>query len=221
MYFRWIVVVLLTPISAFTLGVVYNSFKLNQFEWGNVSDWVSSTANVVMAGAALYAAWNAKDFFRSKRYDIGFSTARELVIHFKSMDEKLIHIGTLTQLFSVSSTVKSDIESIYVLAKQLDSDLKKSEVFIKDLKMLGWSIKTNYSEIEYIYSSFSLDSLIPSIELNIFLYEKDDEDNKKYHEDTILQEVRDIGEYFKSAEEKIDYFLNQNLIYNEYFDIEN
>ncbi|HHA1386563.1 TPA: hypothetical protein ACOEDK_003334 [Enterobacter kobei] len=36
------------------------------FEWGSVSDWVSSVANLIMAGAALYAAWNAKNWFQTK-----------------------------------------------------------------------------------------------------------------------------------------------------------
>lgn len=36
------------------------------FEWGSVSDWFSSIANLIMAGAALYAAWNAKNWFQTK-----------------------------------------------------------------------------------------------------------------------------------------------------------
>ncbi|MEN1982410.1 hypothetical protein SLK74_14590 [Enterobacter asburiae] len=36
------------------------------FEWGSVSDWLSSIANLIMAGAALYAAWNAKNWFQTK-----------------------------------------------------------------------------------------------------------------------------------------------------------
>lgn len=36
------------------------------FEWGSVSDWFSSIANIIMAGAALYAAWNAKNWFQTK-----------------------------------------------------------------------------------------------------------------------------------------------------------
>ncbi|MEH3983710.1 hypothetical protein [Enterobacter ludwigii] len=36
------------------------------FEWGSVSDFVSSIANLIMAGAALYAAWNAKNWFQTK-----------------------------------------------------------------------------------------------------------------------------------------------------------
>lgn len=38
----------------------------SQLEWGSVSDWVSSIANLIMAGAALYAAWNAKNWFQTK-----------------------------------------------------------------------------------------------------------------------------------------------------------
>lgn len=38
----------------------------SQLEWGSISDWVSSIANLIMAGAALYAAWNAKNWFQTK-----------------------------------------------------------------------------------------------------------------------------------------------------------
>ena len=38
----------------------------NKLEWGSISDWVSSIANLIMAGAALYAAWNARNWFQTK-----------------------------------------------------------------------------------------------------------------------------------------------------------
>ncbi|MFP9459312.1 hypothetical protein AB6D30_03245 [Pectobacterium brasiliense] len=80
-FFRWIIVILLTPISAFALGVIYNSFRLNQFEWGSVSDWVSSTANVVMAGTALYAAWSARGWFTQRIREDGYKAAYAFINH--------------------------------------------------------------------------------------------------------------------------------------------
>lgn len=36
------------------------------FEWGSVTDWISAICNIAMAFAAVYAAINAKDWFKSK-----------------------------------------------------------------------------------------------------------------------------------------------------------
>ncbi|WP_313128792.1 hypothetical protein [Pseudescherichia vulneris] len=33
---------------------------------GSVTDWFSAIADLLMAGAAIYAAWNAKDWFKTK-----------------------------------------------------------------------------------------------------------------------------------------------------------
>ncbi|WP_312633505.1 hypothetical protein [Pseudescherichia sp.] len=33
---------------------------------GSITDWFSSIADLLMAGAAIYAAWNAKDWFKTK-----------------------------------------------------------------------------------------------------------------------------------------------------------
>lgn len=38
----------------------------NDFEWGSVSDWASTLCNAIMAGAALYAAINAKIGYQRK-----------------------------------------------------------------------------------------------------------------------------------------------------------
>jgi hypothetical protein len=45
------------------------------FEWGSVTDWVSAACNMAMAGAAVYAAYNAKDWISPKIQHEGFKQA--------------------------------------------------------------------------------------------------------------------------------------------------
>lgn len=38
-------------------------------EWGSVSDWFSTGANIIMAGCAFYAARNAKEWVTQRHFD--------------------------------------------------------------------------------------------------------------------------------------------------------
>lgn len=56
-----------THLIAFSLGVITICFLDAWVFEKSIADWVSATANIVMGGAALYAAWNAKDWLTVKK----------------------------------------------------------------------------------------------------------------------------------------------------------
>ncbi|MCW2478134.1 hypothetical protein J5224_03275 [Candidatus Symbiopectobacterium sp. NZEC135] len=56
-----------THLIAFSLGVITICFLDALVFEKSIADWVSASANIVMAGAALYAAWNAKDWLTIKK----------------------------------------------------------------------------------------------------------------------------------------------------------
>ncbi|HCT5366358.1 TPA: hypothetical protein OT044_000465 [Citrobacter koseri] len=58
--------VLILLILAVLILIKILSSNVKGFEWGSVSDWFSTIADLIMAGAALYAAWNANNWFRTK-----------------------------------------------------------------------------------------------------------------------------------------------------------
>ncbi|POE24984.1 hypothetical protein BV923_00740 [Pectobacterium odoriferum] len=169
-YFRWTIVVLLTPISILALGVIYNSFRLSQFEWGSVSDWVSSTANVVMAGAALYAAWNAKDWLSPGLRNKGFNLAVELrnkippmlrgIVNYNNIDmmrldeftdhieSKISHVErNKIDRFSIAllpaGREKNELckKSVNNVIQSIDSSIKTLEDTLKELEVFGWILK--------------------------------------------------------------------------------
>ncbi|WP_052234649.1 hypothetical protein [Pectobacterium brasiliense] len=169
-YFKFIIVVLLTPISLFALGVIYNSFRLNKFEWGSVSDWVSSTANVVMAGAALYAAWNAKDWLSSSLRNKGFDLAVKLRNEIPNMLKGIVNNNNIDMIkldeftdhidskISHAKKIKIDNFAINLLPKKreknefckinvdnviqsMDSSIKTLEDTLKELEVFGWILK--------------------------------------------------------------------------------
>ncbi|WP_411194889.1 hypothetical protein ACHQIU_22170 [Raoultella planticola] len=61
----WSVIILIFITILVLVKVLFTGSE--GFEWGSVSDWVSATCNMAMAGAALYAAYNAKDWLKIKK----------------------------------------------------------------------------------------------------------------------------------------------------------
>lgn len=61
----WSVIILIFITILVLVKVLFAGSK--DFEWGSVSDWVSAACNMAMAGAALYAAYNAKDWLKIKK----------------------------------------------------------------------------------------------------------------------------------------------------------
>ncbi|WP_409161717.1 hypothetical protein [Pectobacterium sp. B2J-2] len=69
-YFHWEFIkshVNITHLIAFSLGVIVICFLDALVFEKSIADWVSASANTLMAGAALYAAWNAKDWLTIKK----------------------------------------------------------------------------------------------------------------------------------------------------------
>ncbi|MCM7830423.1 hypothetical protein ACHHY8_22650 [Enterobacter cloacae complex sp. 2024EL-00215] len=84
------------------------------FEWGSVSDWFSSIANLIMAGAALYAAWNAKQWFSQRSHTTGFDKAEEI-------------LAVTDHLYNTTYKTIEDIYQVVNYLKELNSGLKKPD----------------------------------------------------------------------------------------------
>ncbi|MEQ9995625.1 hypothetical protein [Pectobacterium versatile] len=81
-YFRWEFLkrhVGITHLIAFSLGVTVICFLDALVFEKSIADWVSSTANVCMAGAALYAAFHAKDWFSRRISENSFNIANDII----------------------------------------------------------------------------------------------------------------------------------------------
>ncbi|MBQ4791942.1 MULTISPECIES: hypothetical protein [Pectobacterium] len=166
-YFLWIIIALLTPISIFALGVIYNSFRLSQFEWGSVSDWVSSTANAFMAAAALYAAWNAKGWFTQRVKEDGYKAAYAFINHdipdiYNSLQisKGMLSLNTKTfydldNLMSKHFDFTRDYEIMLKIINARENIKRNTSIFSRH----GFSLK---SERKAIYDGFiiSIDNAI-------------------------------------------------------------
>ncbi|MCG5047648.1 hypothetical protein L2164_02945 [Pectobacterium brasiliense] len=200
-YFRWIVVVLLTPISILSLGVIYNSFNLNKLEWGNVSDWVSASANVVMAVTAVIVAYNAKNWFGNKIYQDAYGIAKELFdikvheYHIQIYESLLNSHDIFKRLDLIISDEKlTNPEKIELINKNIaktkkfiDSFNEAKNIFYSitilshQLKKHGWYIKEEYKSNYYLLITrlFTTTASIQKLQKSIFLIEES-LSNKEY-----------------------------------------
>ncbi|CZY40041.1 Uncharacterised protein [Enterobacter cloacae] len=85
-----IIVLFIVAVLAF-IKVLFLNVK--GFEWGSVTDWVSAACNLAMAGAAVYAAYNAKDWISPKIQHEGFkqaSTCMAEMVQLRILQQHLI-----------------------------------------------------------------------------------------------------------------------------------
>ncbi|MBA0205517.1 hypothetical protein [Pectobacterium aroidearum] len=151
-HFRWIIVVLLTPISILALAVIYNSFKFSQFEWGNIPDRVIAFANIVMAASALYAALNAKYWFRQKTHSLGFEKAERLLIQLDTIYASISDDIDKMSLYHLNIKCNNDSDDkndVNILKYKIENKKNDLNQIKNDLNYLSrWNVKV--IDIEYI-----------------------------------------------------------------------
>lgn len=73
-----LVIVLLTLVVLLLISTLYYSTD-KKMELGSLTDWISAGANIFMAGAAVYAAINAKQWFSQRSHTKGFDKAENIL----------------------------------------------------------------------------------------------------------------------------------------------
>ncbi|KHT18290.1 hypothetical protein [Pectobacterium brasiliense] len=154
-YFKCIIAALLTPISILALGVVYNSFKLNQFEWGNVSDWVSALSALGTLGVAYAAYRKAPDWLNQSMLDQTKEFMKvmnhvnselcNLVLNNYDTDEEIIQIMAIPKFFPADEQIKT-IKFLIPKNKvnELDSEYNK----FKENMVRSYIEARDYSQVE-------------------------------------------------------------------------
>ncbi|MEI7342238.1 hypothetical protein WCT87_12220 [Pectobacterium brasiliense] len=137
------VIVLLIVTVAVLVAVLGFYTTGGKMEVGSWADWVSATANIVMAGAAFYAALNAKDWINEKKADKAFELAEILV------SEKIP--ATINQLTQIDSCVQ--VINSYVSFKE------NSNLLIENIDMVLNNYKKHVNKLfEHIESIYTLEN---------------------------------------------------------------
>ncbi|WP_226569303.1 hypothetical protein [Mangrovibacter yixingensis] len=113
-----VVVLLLVAIVAFA-NVLLIQYTGHAMEFGSVSDWVSAGSNVVMACAAAYAAYQAKNWFRSKSQQFAFDKSADF---FSKLDDVVYEYDIIFQEFRVvNQFIDEPVESFKKIINTIDS----------------------------------------------------------------------------------------------------
>lgn len=113
-----VAVLLLIAIIVFA-NVLLNQYSGHAMEFGSASDWVSAGSNIVMACAAAYAAYQAKNWFRSKSQQFAFDKSADF---FSKLDDVVYEYNIIFQEFRVvNQFIDEPVESFKKTINTIDS----------------------------------------------------------------------------------------------------
>lgn len=195
-------------------------------EWGSVTDWISALCNVAMAGAALYAASQAKKWFKNKKFEHGYLSAKDLFLTLFKMGPVLDNIHTHVVFFRATSDASKDITEIEKILSEfynLIADLNKS---IFELQGVDWKFKDKYSEIYTLPARVEIESIILAARVSEVIY-LDARENSDYYDpdyvknqaEQLEHDIKELLTQVNNYKEIIDSILNERLQYELYFDI--
>ncbi len=142
--------VIMIAITALAAAVTLPTFgKEHSVDFGNTSDIVSAMCNIAMAGAAVYAALNAKEWITQSHFN---HTKEFLKIMTKVNDQLLTYVmdrnGGELEIILAYPLFKSADEQIKIIALNLPVDKKKELNIEYDNTIKSWIEARDYSQVE-------------------------------------------------------------------------
>ncbi|EKN6068026.1 hypothetical protein DVQ29_22715, partial [Yersinia enterocolitica] len=136
----------------------------------NATDWISAGCNVVMASAAVYAAWNAKDWLSPSIHEQGLPIARELIgLRVYPFSENISSSDYCSQIMNLMNALLNHEDKLYLdstnetnttisLLSMIRGDIHKAVNYIIDEKskiyqnidsvnFLGWGMNSEKRKI--------------------------------------------------------------------------
>ncbi|HAT5009564.1 TPA: hypothetical protein I9774_000416 [Serratia marcescens] len=219
--------IIITAIAAAIALPLFNEKHILDF--GNTSDIISALCNCVVAGAAVYAAFQARKWFENKKFEIGHSSARDLLLTLYRMNPVLDNLKTHVEMFYLSSdtslsisNVENEIETIEKLLSHLYSLIADCEKSIFELNGLGWKFKDKYSEIYLLPSEVDILPITLGARFSAVIYRYDFENHDESVANSAMSVKNDIDGLLPIIEQynnAVAIILNDDLQYELYFDI--
>ena len=126
-------------------------------DWGNASDLASAGCNIVMASAAVYAAFNAKRWFSQRSHTKGFDKAEEILTQIDSLFRETVDgITELHTTLEFLNTVSGNLtladhslmEKYECLASNHNNLIQNIDRLSEEVELIErWSIKIKNQHI--------------------------------------------------------------------------
>ncbi|NIG74210.1 hypothetical protein F3J34_11440 [Klebsiella sp. Ap-873] len=210
-----VVLILLSLVGLVLIKVLFHGGS--KLEWGSLSDMVSAACNVAMAGAAVYAAWNARDWFTSKIYESAFKVAEELKDDLESLSRSIdinnkIILSRINFFIKHPSIKTCDDASDYWLEYReylpKINDLRRKMAKIESLGMIIKEKKLLKEIIDNCEKYYISTILIFRYQSEL-RYEEQSIDNFRYQEE--INSLSAISELVNEHVTKLDRFEFHNL----------
>ncbi|GKX45252.1 hypothetical protein SOASR016_00040 [Pectobacterium carotovorum subsp. carotovorum] len=179
-----------------------------------------------MAFAAAYAARNAKDWFKPKRYEIAYSISRDLISkRMFFLDKKMSNIESHLNFYFPDDNeiiIKKHVDYISKLVKETYNEINDIFSMKFDLERHGWFFKEDYADIENLKDVNDFDMIIFSLD---YKYPDNyiNQTNKfegYYTNDSVETFIEELKAYINDY---LSFFIkissNHDVLYDDFFDI--
>lgn len=173
------------------------------FEWGSVTDWVSAACNMAMAGAAVYAAFNAKSWLSPKIQNEGFRQANQLLL-----DMTQVNIVQQKMVAALNIMLIKNHNGRYVkYMDERESDIEKYHLLFKELSELLISFGSRYLSLQIWKMNSLQDNQFAELISNIGKIQK-------MHQSILytLRNNKNLVEFNKTFKNKCDEVSNQRSL---------
>lgn len=167
-------------------------------EWGSVSDWFSAACNAVMAGVAVYAAFNAKDWLSPKLNERKFKFADELIDHFCKLQQEGFYLHSdVKHIINTDPDLQGDADVFrkrWNAMYQRESEYRKNIINLQTTmeRMELWGLHPkNHSDFKDIISCHL--SLAYKIEESLSI----GADETRFRLQNSFEYDRQISDYYK------------------------
>ncbi len=154
-----LVIVLLTLVVLLLINILYYSTD-KKMELGSLTDWISAGANTFMAGAAVYAAFNAKDWLSPKLNDRKVTFADEIIDGFCRLQQEASYLNSdVKNIINTDPDIQGDKTNFAKRWEKLrdrKSIYRKNIIFLRSdmARMELWGLKPkNKNEFDAIISA--------------------------------------------------------------------
>ncbi len=143
------------------------------WKMSNTTDWINTISNVMIAGSAIYGAFKAKNYFKSKNDEEAYNDAKKLIFELYPQYRIDLHKLVIVLLSMISNRISSDI--LETRLEKITNRLFNTQIEIVTIssniiERHRWRIRDDFKEsfeiIKNIYSnklSFPLINVVDEV----------------------------------------------------------
>lgn len=143
------------------------------WKMSNTTDWINTISNVMIAGSAIYGAFKAKNYFKSKNDEEAYNDAKKLIFELYPQYRIDLHKLVIVLLSMTSNRISSDI--LETRLEKITNRLFNTQIEIitissNIIERHRWRIRDDFKEsfeiIKNIYSnklSFPLINVVDEV----------------------------------------------------------